>query len=135
MKAVLDTNVIVSALVTAEGTCSQVLELMIAGIFQPCVDGRILAEYERVLRYPRLRIEFAQAREFLDFVHSIAEPIAALPLRIVLPDEDDLPFLEVAATAEAILVTGNFSHFPKKSCKGVMVVPPREFLDIVHKAM
>jgi len=42
----------------------------------------------------------------MELIRRIARPVAAVPLNVELPDPDDRPFLEVAAAAEAILVTG-----------------------------
>ena len=56
-------------------------------------------------------------------------PTVALPLQAMLPDTDDLPFIEVAAAAGVPLVTGNIRHFPKRSRCGVDVLSPRQFLD------
>ena len=107
---------------------------MLEGVFHLCVDERILAEYESVLRRPRLNIPPASIDEVIAAVRLIAEPVAAVPLRADLPDENDLPFIEVAATVDAVLVTGNPRHFPKRACKGVVMVSPAEFLELVRRS-
>lgn len=61
-----------------------------------------------------------------------AENVTPMPLDADLPDPDDLPFLEVAAEAHAVLVTGNKKHFPNKAAGAVQVVSPREFLDMLR---
>ena len=134
MKVVLDTNVLVSGLLSAAGPPGQILELLIDGVLQPCIDGRMLDEYESVLHRPELSIDPENAEEILEFIRFGAETIAALPLPIRLPDPDDLAFLEVAATAQAVLVTGNKRHFPHKVCKNVTILTPREFLDLVSRS-
>ena len=134
MKVVLDTNVIVSAAMTAHGTCGQIVDLLIDGMFEICADDRILDEYDTVLHRPELRIVPDDADIVLDLIRSVAELVAAAPLAVTLPDPKDLPFLEVAAAAEAILVTGNRRHFPKRMCKGVTVATPREFLEILRQS-
>ena len=53
----------------------------------------------------------------------------ASPLGIELPDQDDLPFLEVAHAAEATLVTGNTRHYPPEERRGVTILDPASFLD------
>jgi len=134
MKVVLDTNVLVSGLLTSTGPCGQILELLIEGVLQSCIDGRIFAEYRSVVHRPQLAIPRAEADRILEFIRLVAEPVAALPLPIEVPDVDDLPFLEVAATARAILVTGNKRHFPKKARGSVVVVGPSELLDRLRAA-
>ena len=133
MKVVLDTNVLVSGLISAKGPCGQILLLAFGGVLQPCVDGRILDEYETVLPRPLFRIHPEDVAEALRVIRMRAERVAPMPLDAELPDKTDLPFIEVAAAAEAILVTGNLRHFPKKARQGVTVVSPREFLDILRR--
>ncbi len=134
MKVVLDTNVLVAGLLTPGGTCAQVLDLVIEGVVEACVDERILGEYEMVLRRPRLAIPAGEARAVLDIIRRTAEPVAAVPLPADLPDKEDVPFLEVATAAGAILVTGNLRHFPKKACKGVRVLSPAGLLDLLRRS-
>ena len=134
MKIVLDTNVLVAALLSPVGTCARLLDLILDGAIGICADTRILQEYADVLRRQELALPKVAVEAVLDFLHSLAEPIAARPLATALPDLDDLPFLEVAATAEAILVTGNLRHFPKKVCRGVRVIGPAECLELLRRA-
>ena len=55
IRVVLDTNIIVSALLQPSGAPAQVFVLALGGALQLCVCGRIYAEYEQVLRRPRLQ--------------------------------------------------------------------------------
>ena len=132
MRVVLDTNVVVSAALSAHGACARILDMLLAGAFEFCADDRILDEYDSVLRRPPLRIAAEDVDALMEFVRHIARPIAAEPLSVALPDPDDLPFLEVAASAGAVLVIGNRRHFPKKVCKDVRVLSPGELLDLLR---
>jgi hypothetical protein len=63
-------------------------------------------------------------------------PFAKLPSRplaAVLPEADDLPFLEMAASGDAILVTGNPRHFPKAATGTVRVLRPGECLEVCRE--
>jgi putative PIN family toxin of toxin-antitoxin system len=135
VKAVLDTNVLVSALLTKGGTCARVLRLMAEGLYQLCVDGRNLAEYTRILHDPRLPLRANQASETLELIELVALLVDPPPLSVSVLHEDDLPFLEVAAAAGAVLVTGNKRHFPKRVCKSVRVVSPAEFLELLRRPL
>ena len=134
MKVVLDTNVIVSAVLTAHGVCAQILDMLTDGVFGMYVDDRILAEYDSVLRRPRLHLAPDDAAELMEWIRSVAEPVGAVPLPAKLPDPGDMPFLEVAASAGAILITGNARHYPKRSRAGVTVLSPREFLELLRRS-
>ena len=133
MRVVLDTNILVSGLLTPEGSCRRILDLVLDGTLRPCADDRILEEYARVLRRASLNLPAAHVDDLLDVVRHGGERIVAGPLPARLPDSSDTPFLEVAATAEAVLVTGNTRHFPAAACAPVPVVGPAEFLGILGR--
>lgn len=133
MRVVLDTNVVVSAALTEHGACARILDMLCAGAFELYADDRILGEYDSVLHRPELRIDPGNVEIVLELLRHVAVPVAAAPRPVELPDPDDLPFLEVAATANAILVTGNTRHFPKRACAGTAVVSPKHFLDILRQ--
>jgi len=132
MKIVLDTNVLVSGMMTKGGTCAIILDLLSDDRIIAALDGRLMNEYRRVCAEPRLHLDSEAVRDFLHFLDDCAENVTAMPLKADLPDPDDLPFLEVAAEAHAVLVTGNKKHFPKKAAGVVQVVSPREFLDMLR---
>jgi putative PIN family toxin of toxin-antitoxin system len=133
MNVVLDTNVIVSGLLTSNGTCARIIDRMIEGDFRVCVDDRILVEYERTLDRPSLAVPKAARQDLMEFLRYGSLRVNAAPLDARLPDPTDLPFLEVAREAEAILVTGNSRHFPDKQIGRTPVVTPREFLELLKK--
>jgi len=132
VRVVLDTNVLVSGLMTPGGTCGRVVDLFVGGTFDLCVDDRLLGEYAEVLHRPELRTEPGDAAEVLSLLRSTGRLIPTAPLTIELPDPDDLPFLEVAAAADAMLVTGNMRHSPKKVRAGVVVMRPADLLEVVR---
>ena len=134
MKIVLDTNVVVSALLSPEGSCAQILQLVFSGKIEALVDERILREYETVLPRPELHIETHEVAGALRAIKRNAQSVAPVLLPASLPDPKDTPFLEVAAAAGAILITGNVKHFPKRARAGVTVMTPKEFLDSLRGA-
>jgi hypothetical protein len=77
VRAVLDTNVVVSGLLTPHGTCARILDLRIDGAFTPGVDDRILAECEEILARPEPGIDPEDAGAVLVLVRTVAEPSRA----------------------------------------------------------
>ena len=132
MRIVLDTNVLVSALLSPNGAPAAVLRLVLAGQVVLCFDARVLSEYREVLCRPKFDFDVRLVESLLEFLESEGELIISVPLTVSLPDPDDAMFLEVAAAAGTdYLVTGNLRHFPSQECRGMSVVPPREFLEFV----
>lgn len=127
---VLDTNILVSALLSPYGPPARVLDLVLAGEVRPAFDDRLLSEYRDVLLRPKFRFDAQDVEALLDFLQIEGEPVVALPMFVTLPDADDLPFLEVAVQVDAILVTGNKAHYDVTGGEiTAVVMTPREFLD------
>jgi len=84
MRVVLDTNVIVSAALTEQGMCARIVDMLGGGIFDVCVDDRILAEYDAVVRRPEFRIAPANVDALMEFIRHIALPVATTPLAVRL---------------------------------------------------
>jgi putative PIN family toxin of toxin-antitoxin system len=133
VKLVLDTNVLISAVLTAHGTCARIVDLLAEGALDLYVDDRILAEYTAVLQRPELRIVPEDAAILLELVRSVAHPVAGRPLPVRLPDSNDEAFLEVAAASNAVLVTGNLRHYPRSSRGQVTVLTPAELLEVLRR--
>lgn len=130
MRIVLDTNVLVSGLLSPSGPPGRLVDLVAAGRLTVALDDRILAEYRRVLARPRLAIEPADAAAIVDLIDQEGLHLLAPPLDIVLSAPDDLPFLEVAAASAAdALVTGNARHYqPVRGTHAVTVRTPAGFV-------
>jgi putative PIN family toxin of toxin-antitoxin system len=130
VRIVLDTNVLVSGLLSPFGPPGDVVRLVAGGALSLGVDARILEEYRLVLARPRFGFDGLRVGELLAQIHAEGVRGATQPLRLRLPDRDDEPFLEVAlAIAAEALVTGNVRHFPPSRCAGVRVLAPRAFVE------
>lgn len=131
MRIVLDTNVLVSGLHNPDGAPGRIVDLVMGGKVQLLYDDRILGEYLDVLARPELEIDPPLARAVVGYIRLTGERVTALPLPAdTLPDPDDLPFAEVAASGPADgLVTGNAKHFAKWKEKSNTVQSPKQFLE------
>lgn len=129
MILVVDTNVVVSALLSPRGAPGRVLDLVLGRALDLAVDDRILAEYRAVLTRPRFGFDAADVEALMTFLVATAVPAFARPLSTRLPDEADEAFPEVAIAARAdALVTGNLRHYPVADRAGVLVMSPAEFI-------
>lgn len=128
MIVVLDTNVLVSALLNPLGRPADVLRLVQIGALRLAYDARILDEYRRVLRRPRFPFAGGEIGALLESFAGEGLAVTPPPVAGALPDPADRPFLEVAAAAGATLVTGNRRHYPARVVGSVPVQTPAEFL-------
>ena len=131
--AVIDTNVLVSALLSSHEDSATVLVLrrIFSGEIVPLLSKAILDEYNAVLRRPKFRLPEQAVTALLDGLRETAIFIEPGSSGEQLIDPKDLPFYEVALDAQdddAKLVTGNIRHFPKVP----FVVTPRQMLDILN---
>lgn len=125
---VLDTNILVSALLSPYGAPAKIWDLVLARQVQLAYDDRILVEYNRVLRRPKFGFSSQRIDAMLAvFLFQLATQTTPWPLH-PLPDKDDAAFLEVADAASATLVTGNMRHFPTEITGEVRVMSPHDWL-------
>jgi putative PIN family toxin of toxin-antitoxin system len=132
MKLVIDTNVIVSALLNTERvpaiTVRRILELRCVVLY----DARILEEYRTVLGRPKFAsIPCARAEELVNSLISIGHNVGTIhAFSRPLVDATDLAFVEVAIAGEAdVLVTGNEKHYPRDL--GFAVMGPTALLGLL----
>ena len=112
MLIVLDTNILVSALWSRNGTPARILSLVLSGACAVCFDHRILEEYRTVLSRPKFRFTQSDVDDLLKEIEQSG--ISVLPNLIAedFADESDRKFLEVARFCNAFLITGNMKRFP-----------------------
>ena len=127
--AVIDTNVIVSALLNhdSESNPSIVLTNVISGKIIPLYNEDILSEYKDVLSRDKFPFKQEDVESTIDlFVKKGILIDSTDPIKDNFPDLDDVVFYEVAMSMEGTyLVTGNIKHFPINS----IVVTPAEMVE------
>ncbi len=134
MKIVIDTNVIVSGLLSPYGNPGEIVRMISSGELWLCFDARLLSEYNEVLRRPKFQFSEDKIIALIDLIEHQGLIIASSPLQQSLPDTDDNAFLEVAIAAHVqCLVTGNINHFPAKLCDSIRVISPAEYIKFYRK--
>ena len=132
--AVVDTNVLVSALISSKSDTATVLVFnkIILGDVIPLYSNKTMKEYREVLA----RRKFKFDAEVVDYVLSAIENFGILvepsPTGVILPDMKDVPFYEIVMERiedDPYLVTGNIKHFTDER----FVVTPAEFLKIIGR--
>ena len=130
-KVVIDTNVIVSALIQKSFPYKIVNELFIEGKITLCVSEALMKEYYEVLRRPKFAAYYdfvARAEALLADIEEQAvmySPNISLDL---LSDKDDNKILELADACSAdFIITGNTTDFTFPNYKGTRIVTPKEY--------
>lgn len=124
-----DTSVLVSGLSNSFGPPGRILDLVLAGEVVVAYDDRVLSERREVLRRKKFGFSPRDVETLLGFIEVEGLAVNPPPLGVELPDPDDLPFLEAAHAAEAILVTGNPKHYPPENRRDVEVMVSAAFLE------
>ena len=128
-RIVLDTNVLVSAVLSPRGASHRVLLLVLRGEIQLAIDHRIQEEYREVLARGKFRFDLKLINELLMALFQEAQEVIPAPVAGSFPDEDDRVFVEVALASQAqALVTGNTRHYHAARDLGLRVMTPVEFL-------
>ncbi|MDQ6751121.1 MAG: putative toxin-antitoxin system toxin component, PIN family [Actinomycetota bacterium] len=128
MRAVLDPNVVISALLSSQGTPARILRDWEQGTFELIISPLLLDELERALTYPKLRrhIPAEEATAVLqwltDSATMLADPIQEPPVRS--HDRGDDYLISLAAAARAILISGD-KHLLDLSHQIPVFAPPR----------
>ncbi len=110
MRLVIDTNILVSALLAATSLPAQLVVLWRAGRFDLLTTAEQLDELMRVTRYPKIRERLAPAiaGRMVNDLRALAITVDKLPVVDASPDPDDNYLLALAAAGAAdVLVTGD----------------------------
>lgn len=133
MRAVLDPNVVISALLSSEGAPAAVLQAMRRGEFESIVSPELLDELTRALAYPKLRRYIAEeesvavVRWLGGSATSAPDPSGATPVRSADPGDDYL--IALASSQRAALVSGD-RHLLDLA-ERIPVFSPRDFLALL----
>jgi putative PIN family toxin of toxin-antitoxin system len=127
---VVDTNIIISALVKPFSDSSKILNMILSGKLKIAYDFRVLIEYEEMLKRKKFNFEPKHIESIITQIKEEGINVDSSPLNEVLIDKDDLPFLEIAVSVSAdFIITGNKKHFPKNFYKSIKILSPSEFLE------
>ena len=135
LRAVVDTNVLVSALRSRRGAPFRLIREIGQGRFEVALSVPVFLEYQEVCRRTReyTNCSIRQIDDILNYLCSACTLHAVHYLwRPVLPDPDDDMILELAVAANAThIVTHNVRDFRGCDRFGVTAVTPAKFLEML----
>jgi putative PIN family toxin of toxin-antitoxin system len=132
IRAVIDTNVLVSAMISPDGNEALLVMAINQGLVVPCLSLEILQEYSDVLLRPRFGFPAIQIGALLDLLRRRGSLLDPPPMVGISPDPGDDKFVACAAAGKAdFLVTGNKRHFPQSRGIWARVVNAAELLGLI----
>lgn len=135
IRAVLDTNILLSALRSRNGASHEILSRLVKREFELIIGNTVLAEYDEVLKRecPGFGVPVATVNRFLDALCAGATCFSTSSFwKPALPDPDDEAFAQLALEAKVgYLVTCNLRHFPSGRLPALRVVSPKDFLQVL----
>ncbi len=111
MRAVLDPNVLISAVLSGTGSPAKALRAWLGGEYDLVISPRLIAELERVLAHPKTarRVTSAEAGELVELLRRNAEEVddPRGPATVTSADPDDDCLIALAQAAHAVIVSGD----------------------------
>lgn len=134
--AVIDTNVIVSALITKnpQSPPNMVLREVLDGKIIPLYHTEIIEEYREVLSRTKFHLKAETIQTVINSITLNGIKVEPKPTGEIFVDMDDLIFYEVAMEKrndDAYIVTGNKKHYPVRD----FIVTPSEMLKILNETV
>ncbi|KGE71542.1 putative toxin-antitoxin system toxin component, PIN family [Spirochaeta lutea] len=137
VEAILDTNVLLSGLVSRNGKSFKILQLLAEEKFNISISVPVILEYEAILKKKLNRKVYSDQdiHAIIDYICKIGRHIKVYYLwRPILKDPYDDHLLEVAvATNAKWIITYNVKDFERASTFGISAVTPNEFLRVLEE--
>lgn len=136
MRIVLDTNVFVSSYLSPAGPSARIMRAVRDGAVVPAVSAELLAEYARVLEYPRLvrlhQMTPARIGQELALFAGFTVPadLGDIPSVITEDPADDVILATAVAGAARYIVSGDQDLLRLGSYHGIQVLTPAGFLSL-----
>ena len=131
--AVIDTNVLVSALITHNSlsATAKVVRLLLEGGFVPLYESNIIEKYQEVLHRSKFKLLPDVADAIISYIKEHGIETSRTAFQELMPDEDDRVFYEVSLSVDdSFLVTGNLKHYPQTP----KVISPADFINVIMES-
>ncbi|MEM6427695.1 MAG: putative toxin-antitoxin system toxin component, PIN family [Deinococcota bacterium] len=133
MRVVIDTNILISALISPQGLSNELYQHWLARKFQLITSTWQLEEIRRVSRYPSVKDNFQphEVGKLINGLRKHAFVVEALPRVTYSPDPDDNPIIAAALAANAdYIISGDKKDIQSlQRVAGIKIVTTREFIE------
>jgi len=139
MRAVLDTNIIVSHTLAPRGPIAAIFTYWIGKTFDLVVSEAILEEYEATLKKPAVQAHHHKSDAAIALLIRRLRTLAIVvtptePLTVVANDPDDNKIIECAVAGNAdYIVTGDTHLLDIQAYQGIQILPPALFVPMLEQ--
>ena len=137
MRAVLDTNVIVSSYLSPTGAPGGICAALEEHRFDCVLSEEVLAEYQRVLTYPRVAVlhqmSGAEVAAQIEWIRRIGVLVRLTDIPIVIPEDpaDDVVIATAVSGGASYIVSGDADLHRLGEYRGIQILPPTLFLALL----
>jgi len=137
MIVVLDTNVLVSALLSSKGKAAEIVRRWESGAFEAASSPALIQELARALGYERVRkytrLTSLELETFIRYLHVAMTVVSPeVSLDVIQKDFADNRVLECALESGAgYIVTGDEHLLELKEYRGIVILTPASFLTLL----
>ena len=131
-RAVIDTNIIISAFISSFGPCAQIFELFLKGDILNYTSEDIIQELEEVIHRPKFIgcIETYDKQFMIDSFRSLSLVISPIAKeKAIRDDPDDDKVVNCALASGAAIITGDNHLLSLGSYEGIPILSPKQFLE------
>lgn len=137
MKIVLDTNQLISAILTPDGKPAMILDEVLAGTLTLVISSKIIQEAEKVISYPKLAKLLKKKGVSLEKIKALLDKLRvigvmthdSLHLDIIHADPSDNMILACAVEGEAdFIISGDHHLTDLKTYQSIRIVDPATFV-------
>ena len=129
MKIVLDCNVIISGGIK-NGVCRKLIHHVLDH-HTLYISEDILNEYKEIISRPKFKSAYTYLYNLIEVICELSELVEPRKINYILPDKDDIIYLEAALTAGAdYIITGNIKDFPQSRYGTTNIIKPADFSNV-----
>lgn len=137
IKAVIDTNILVSGLISPKASPAKIISLWRERKFVLVISEEIIEELKRVLLYPKIFQKYGLSErtidKYLKIIKAFSEVVKPKErIELISSDTEDNKFLEVALEANVnFIVSGDKHLLDLKEFRGIKIIKAEKFLRLV----
>ncbi|MFW6118693.1 MAG: putative toxin-antitoxin system toxin component, PIN family [Chloroflexota bacterium] len=138
LKIVLDTNILVSALINPRGSPAQIIDYVFENKVRLFISPPIVEELERVLNYPKLMKRHGLGRKKLkEFISNLLSIMLLAQgeetIEVITEDPSDNRYLSCAVNAKVdFIISGDVHLLKLEEYGGIQIVTAAQFLEIME---